>query len=289
MSVASTLTTLYTLMLHYHCYHHCTSLSQNSHSDVSCQYSHHTVHTNVTLPLLSSLYITVPTQSVLSVASTLATLCTLMLHYHFYHHCTSLSQNSHNDVSCQYSHHTVYTLMLHCHYYHHCTSLSQHSHSDVSCQYSHHTVHINVTLPLLSSLYITVPTQSVLSVASTLTTLYTLLLHYHCYHHCTSLSQHSQCCQLPVLSPHCTHYCYITIVIITVHQCPNTVTVMSVASTLTTLYTSMLHYHCYYHCTALSQHSHSDVSCQYSHHTVHINVTLPLLSSLYISVSTQSQ
>ena len=179
-------------MLHYHCYHHCTSLSQNSHSDVSCQYSHHTVHTNVTLPLLSSLYITVPTQSVLSVASTLATLCTLMLHYHFYHHCTSLSQNNHSDVSCQYSHHTVYTLMLHCHY----------------------------------------------------------------YHHCTSLSQHSQCCQLPVLSPHCTHYCYIATVIITVHHCPNTV---------------------------------SDVSCQYSHHTVHIIVTLPLLSSLYISVPTQSQ
>ena len=150
---------------------------------------------------------------------------TSMLHYHCYHHCTSLSQHSHSVVSCQYSHHTVYTLMLHYHCYHHCTSLSQHSHSVVSCQYSHHTVHINVTLPLLSSLYITVPTQSVLLVASTLTTLYTLMLHYHCYHHCTSLSQHS----------------------------------------------------------------HSDVSCQYSHHTVHINVTLPLLSSLYISVPTQSQ
>ena len=172
LSVASTLTTLYTLMLHYHCYHHCTSLSQHSHSVVSCQYSHHTVHINVILPLLSSLYITVPTQSVLSVASTLTTLYTLMLHYHCYHHCTSLSQ---------------------------------HNHSDVSCQYSHHTVHINVTLPLLSSLYITIPIQSVLSVASTLTTLYTLMLHCHYYHHCTSLPQHSQCCQLPVLSPHCTH------------------------------------------------------------------------------------
>ena len=127
-----------------------------------------------------------------------------------------------------------------------------------------------------------------MSVASTLTTLYKLMLHNHCYHHCTSLSQHSQCCQLPVLSPHCTHYCYITIVIIIVHHCPNTVTVASVASTLTTLYTLLLHYHCYHHCTSLSQNSHSVVSCQYSHHTVHINVTLPLLSSLYITAPTQS-
>ena len=194
MSVASTLTTLYPSMLHYHCYHHCTSVSQHSHSDVSCQYSHHTVHINVTLPyvIIITVHHCPNTVTVMSVASTLTTLYTLMLHYQCYRHCTSLSQ---------------------------------HSHSDVSCQYSHHTVHINVTLPLLSSLYITVPTQSLLSVASTLTTLYTLLLHYHCYHHCTSLSQHS----------------------------------------------------------------HSGVSCQYSHHTVHINVTLPLLSSLYITVPKQSQ
>ena len=270
MSVASTLTTLYTLMLHYHCHHHCTSLSQHSHSDVSCQYSHHTVHTNVTLPLLSSLYITVPTQSVLSVTSTLTTLCTLMLHYHCYHHCTSLSQHNHSDVSCQYSHHTVYTLMLHCHYYHHCTSLSQHSQCCQLPVLSPHCTHYCYITIVSITVHHCPNTVTVASVASTLTTLYILMLHYHCYHHCTSLyqnshsdvscqyshhtvytlmlhchyyhyctslSQHSQCCQLPGLSPHCTHYCYIATVIISVHHCPNTVTVMSVASTLTTLYT----------------------------------------------------
>ena len=162
MSVASTLTTLYTLMLHYHCYHHCTSLSQHSHSDVSCQYSHHTVHINVTLPLLSSLYITVPTQSQWCQLLLLPHHSThqLMLHHHYYHHCMYHCPNTVTVVSVASTLTTLYTLMLHYHCYHHCTSLSQHSHSDVSCQYSHHTVHINVTLPLLSSLYITVPTQS---------------------------------------------------------------------------------------------------------------------------------
>ena len=129
MSVASTLTTLYTLMLHYHCYHHCTSLSQHSHSDVSCQYSHHTVHINVTLPLLSSLYITVPTVTVVTAATT--------------------PTSQHTSINAT-------SPLLPSLY----VSLSQHSHSGVSCQYSHHTVHINVTLPLLSSLYSTVPTQS---------------------------------------------------------------------------------------------------------------------------------
>ena len=73
---------------------------------------------------------------------------------------------------------TPYSINCHisiAHYHYHISlSLFQHNHSGISCQYSHHTVHINVTLPLLSSLYITVPTQS-------------------------------QWCQLPVLLPHCTH------------------------------------------------------------------------------------